>query len=150
MIATGLMLCLVFVCGALYIGFRFLAFVERSGKAPSGIGTLSFTDVLTVWLTVLSIMVALASLVMTGAAVLLGVAAIIGYQGLKQEAQAHAQLFAAEYLKGKDFDERIKSSIGLGLKSWRSGTVSAEEPIEPIARPYPRKKKAGDKSDDKS
>ena len=132
--------------GILYIGVQ-VTLGTQMGKLPFA---PSLNEILTYGFAVLALVVALAALIVTAAGVMVGVAAILGYQGLKQEAQIHAREAAKssadEYFRGKEFEDKIKS--GIGLTSWKSGTTTGiEEPISPIAKTYPKRRRAANEPD---
>jgi hypothetical protein len=123
-----------------------LAFLLLQGSQPSMPGppplpalpsNLGFAETITIWLTILSVMIGLATVVLAGVGVFVGVLAVFGYGTFKDEVRTRAgqaaRTAAEEYFNGKAFDDKLKESIQAPM--WESGTVSGGS----IARNYPKK-----------
>jgi hypothetical protein len=145
---------------SLVVAWNLLRFAggDTGGRLPMPASLLSTTDTITIWLGLLGVLIALASLVVTGAGVGVAILAIFGYQAFKEMiVRAEKSTVAAarkvsdtvarravdKYLKGDDFNTKIKE-IGSQV-NWSSGTVTTEN-IAPlgsqldqtsIARKYP-------------
>ncbi len=132
-------------------------------RLPIAIPSLfSTTDVITIWIGILGVLVGLATLVVTGSGLAIAILTIFGYQTFK-DMIARAEITAVEnaveaaskksdavaresvdkYLKGGDFDAKIKE-IGSQM-NWHSGTVTGEsvaplnvETPKGFARKYPQ------------
>ncbi len=164
---TALVIGTVTFAVALAVAWYLLRFAvgPYDSRLPAQASLLSTTDTITIWLGVLAVLVALATLVVTGAGVSIAILAIFGYQGFKEMldrtegsnkrvAQEVARTMAdtvarkavSKYLKGKDFHDKLKE-VGKDVM-WQSGTVTAENtrPLEiptdstSIANKYPSPK----------
>jgi hypothetical protein len=132
------------------LGLAIYSSLQSAGAVPSVPPVpsfFSFSDMLALWFSLFGVMVALASLVVTGVGILVAILAIVGYRTFKDEvaksAQTAALIFAEDYFKGKAFGDKLKENVGMG--SWQSGTVTGT--AGPVAKKYPRKtKKEGDAS----
>lgn len=129
------------------------------GPASAGLPTSnlsSTTDVLTIWMSLLGVMIGLASLVVTGVGLFVGALAIFGYQTFREEVQRTvgeaAQTKVSEYLSGKAFDVRLSDVVKSHFvpRSRESGTATTGSPPLgelPLKR-YPKKGKAKHEPDD--
>jgi hypothetical protein len=129
--------------------------VPAGGAVPAAANLFSTTDTVTIWLSVLSVMIALSSLIVTGSGLLVGALAIIGYQTFRDEVtrRVNEEVIAQtkKFFGGQVFKSELKGQVKqhLSPQTWESGTVSGKSPlpIDPIrVRAYPKKKQK-DESD---
>jgi hypothetical protein len=111
----------------LFFGYSLLRGIpSSSGKLPPAPSMISFTDALTAWMALLGLMVSVASLIVTGAGIIIAILAIFGYGTFKDEVRNRAgeaaREAAEEYFKGKAFEDKLKMSVS---PTWESGTVAA-------------------------
>lgn len=114
------------------VGWKILYFAGGSGvgSAPGPTSLFSATDTITIWLGVLAVMIATATLVVTAVGVWVGVLAFFGYAFFRQElpkiADTASRAAADDYLKGKVFEGKMEDKIKQNL-SWTAGTVGGQE-----------------------
>ena len=121
-----------------------LAIKQFSSLAPASLPPLpsavTFSDFLAIGLTILGLMIALASVIVTSAGLAVGVAAVFGYQAFKEEvgkkasetservAAKTARIVVDEYFKGDEFDAKLKGTRKLYIQRYKP----EPEPETPI------------------
>ena len=148
-VATALFVAMSTFAVWIVVAIRFL---HLAGGAP-GIGTspatpslFSTTDIISVWLALLGVLIALASLVMTGVGLALGALAIFGYQTFENLVDKRVgeatEAKVTEFFQGPAFESTVEGKIKqhLSAKPSQSATASATT-AEPLAvKRYPRRK----------
>lgn len=105
------------LCLLIFLGYRILTISAGSSGTPKPLppSLFSFADVLSFFMAVLGVMIALASLIVTAVGVGIAILAVVGYQTFKTEAANRARevaiAVAEEYLKSPDFDDRLKDRV---------------------------------------
>jgi type II secretory pathway pseudopilin PulG len=101
---------------------------------PSNLG---FTETLTIWLTILGVMVALACLVVTGVGVFIGILAVFGYGTFREEVRTRAgqaaQTAASAYFKDAAFQDTLRGAI----RDIQADSAIEPGPQEKVGEAYP-------------
>lgn len=136
-------LILIAVLGCLIIGVAIMRTnsTPSASNLPPAPSLFSASDTITLWMAVLSLMVTLSSLIVTGAGIIIGVLAVVGFQTFKtavqQGASEAARDSAEEYFQGKAFNDKLVSSLNLGTGT--VGTPQGGQPSNVLGKPYPKR-----------
>jgi hypothetical protein len=138
------------VCSVSGGAWRFLHLAggtQSVGQSPAAGSLFSTTDTISIWLAALGIMIALASLVVTGVGLFVGALAIFGYQTFSDQVDRRVgeavPVALDKFFGGPQFDTQLEGKVKEHLKatSWQSGTATAETPGTGFnVKRYPKKK----------
>lgn len=115
-------LILIAVLGCLIVGVAIMRTnsTPSASNLPPAPSLFSASDTITLWMAVLSLMVTLSSLIVTGAGIIIGVLAVVGFQTFKtavQQGASEAARDSAEEYRGRRLTMNwcLASIWGLGL-----------------------------------
>jgi hypothetical protein len=130
-----------------FVALRHAAGTQAPGLPPAN-NWFSITDTLSVWMGVLSVMIALSSLIVTGVGLVMGILALFGYQTFEKEVGRQVALAATAFFDGSAFDNKLGSKVkeNITARTWTvQGSTATESgggiPDLRIKR-YPGKRKA--------
>ena len=134
----------------LVLAWRFLHLAggaQGVGQSPATGSLLSTADTISIWLAALGIMVALASLVITGVGLFVGALAIFGYQTFSEQVNRRVgeavPIAMDKFFGGPQFDTQLEGKVKehLKAKSWQSATATPEMPTSSFSvKRYPKKR----------
>ena len=116
-------------------------------QSPATGSLFSTTDTISIWMAALGIMIALASLVVTGVGLFVGALAIFGYQTFSDQVDRRVgeavPIAMDKFFGGPQFDTQLEGKVKehLSAKSWESGTATSGGVAPGFAvKRYPKKK----------